>query len=149
METLRKQKLRSATAIYEDSETWIQKKKSHLDICWRMMMVTRISLSNQPRRETGSTGGFWVFFARHSVRAQRTARKRQHWGSVVRCFAAAAAVVVVGGAGKPNKQRRREPPSPQHRLQFPFESDDACARLPQHSDVARLSAPVCSQFRTS
>lgn len=54
------QKLRSATAIYEDSETSLQKKKtpqSHLDICWRMMMVTTISPSNRSRGETGSTGG--------------------------------------------------------------------------------------------
>lgn len=82
------QKLRSATAIYEDSETSLQK-KSHLDICWRMMMVTRMSLStNQPRGETGSAGGFWFSSLRHSLRAQRTARKRQDWGSVMRCFAA-------------------------------------------------------------
>lgn len=104
-------------------------------------MVTIISPSNRSRGETGSTGGLLFASLRHSVRAQRTARKGQDWGSVMRCFA--AAVVTCGGRGWETEQRRREPPSPQHRLQFPFESDDACARLPQHSDVARLSAPVC------
>lgn len=44
------------------------------------MMVTIISPSNRSQGETGSTGGLLFSSLRHSVRAQRTARKRQDWG---------------------------------------------------------------------
>lgn len=92
-------------------------------------MVTRMSLStNQPRGETGTTDG----------------TEKAGLGVCDALFCCPLLLLWWAGLGNRTNSVVENRHLPQHRLQFPFESDDACARLPQHSDVASPSAPVCS-----